>query len=290
MDKEVVRNAIGSLDGILSKAKRALQEVEYAAFGGWDNEGSYEHPIDAMVFHLEELHDYLLIVLEAAQLNDARNDLIKKWSEFEAHKSGLRHTKQFQDYETLESPALTYFERLIAALRTTVNSEITSEEAWKLALLEQILEDTAALVHRRQRPLVSEQDLKEIMTDYLSACFPDLVRKPEVSGYIKIFKPDGGINSLGAAIEFKLAHKKEQAVVAFTGVVEDTAGYKGSRHWTRFYAVLYQAKAYISKAQMQSELKRVNAAAWKAIVVNGDTAPKSRPRKEKPASTPRKSK
>src|SRR5437762_3134978 len=60
--------------------------------------------------------------------------------------------------------------------------------------------------------------------DYLSACFPDFRLNPPIGGTIKNFKPDCGIASVGAAIEFKLAHTKQQAIVSFTSVVEDTDG------------------------------------------------------------------
>ena len=56
--------------------------------------------------------------------------------------------------------------------------------------------------------------------------------------------------------------------------MEDTGGYKGSKDWTRFYAVMYQAKPFILKSQLQSDMKRIKAATWKAILINGDTKPK----------------
>ena len=79
MDKEVVKSAIGGVDALLSKAKRALREIEFTRFGGWDNEGSYESPEDAMVWHLHQLHDHLLVILEAAGMPEARAHLIARW-------------------------------------------------------------------------------------------------------------------------------------------------------------------------------------------------------------------
>ena len=91
-----------------------------------------------------------------------------------------------------------------------------------------------------------------------------------------------------AAIEFKIAHTEQQAVAAFTGVVEDVGGYKGSKDWTRFYAVMYQAKPFISKSQLDSDMKRIKAATWKAILWHGRTAPKVRRKFMAPASARRK--
>jgi hypothetical protein len=79
-----------------------------------------------------------------------------------------------------------------------------------------------------------------------------------------------------------MAHTKQQAVVNFTGVVEDAGGYKGSKDWTRFYAVMYQAKPFILKSHLQSDMKRIGAATWKAILVNGAIKPRARKKKAAP--------
>jgi hypothetical protein len=55
MDKDLVKNAIGGIDAILSKAKRALRELIYEKFGGGDDLGGYESPSDAMVYHFDQL-------------------------------------------------------------------------------------------------------------------------------------------------------------------------------------------------------------------------------------------
>jgi hypothetical protein len=109
------------------------------------------------------------------------------------------------------------------------------------------------------------------MHDYLSACFPDFRLNPPIGGTLKNFKPDCGIASVGAAVEFKIVHTEEQMAVAFSGVAEDTAGYKGSKDWTRFYAVIYQAQPFMLESQLRSDLKRIGAATWTPIVVNGPT-------------------
>jgi hypothetical protein len=282
MDSTVVRNAVGALDKLLSQTKSALWEVEREVYGdpGYgDVQGGYACPRFAMAGHLEELHDILLVVLEAAQMPEAWGSLVKAWRGFMSGKDGLRHTDDNDEFQNCESPALTFLDRQIHGLRMTVREEILSEEAWTLAKLEAMLEDTPALVHRRDKPPANEGDLQEIMHDYLSACFPDFRFNPPIGGTIKNFKPDCGIFDVGAAIEFKIAHSKQQAIVSFTGVVEDTGGYKGSKDWTRFYAVMYQAKPFILKSHLQSDMKRIGAATWKAILVNGDTKPKASKKK-----------
>jgi hypothetical protein len=283
MDSLIVKNAIGGLDKILSQARRALWEVGREIYVGYDEEaedqGGYADPRGALGANLEELHHILLVVLEAAQMPEARASLVKAWPKFTSVKDGLRHADEDHEYQDCTSPAFTFVERLIKALRMTVSQQITSEQAWTLARLEAMLEDTPGLVHRQDAPPADEADLQAIMHDYLSAAFPDFRKNPQIGGSIKNFVPDCGIASVGAAIEFKIAHTKKKAVTAFTGVVEDTGGYKGSKDWTRFYAVMYQAKPFILKSHLQSDMKRIGAATWKAILVNGATKPSARKKK-----------
>jgi hypothetical protein len=151
----------------------------------------------------------------------------------------------------------------------TVSDSISSEEAWTLSRLEAMLRDTSVLVHRRKNPPSNEPELQEIMHDYLKACFPDFRPNPPIGGSLKTFKPDCGVANVGAAIEFKFVRTEGEAAVAFSGIAEDSAGYKGSKDWTRFYAVIYQAQPFISETQLQNDLKRIGAVTWKAIVVNG---------------------
>ena len=279
MDIAVVRNALGSLDNLLSKARDAVWDIAREEFGVSAYEGElsgYAYPRRALKAFLEELHDVLLVVFEAAGMPETRSSLIDAWRGFTDGK-GLGHTKNDAEFENSESPALTFVERLIQGLRVTVSDEISSEEAWTLSRLEAMLRDTAVLVHRRQAPVATENNLQKVMHDYLRACFPDFRLNPPIGGTIKNFKPDCGIASVSAAIEFKIVHNKNEIAVAFSGVTEDTAGYKGSQDWTRFYAVIYQAEPFISESELRSDLKRIGAATWKAIVVNGPTMP--RPKK-----------
>lgn len=277
MNDAIARRAVGELEKLLRPAKRALWQVEREVFGDpgfGDDEGFYEYPRYAMESHLEDLYESLLIVLEAAEMPQTRRDLIGAWRRFKDAPEGLKRTVDDDDFQNCSSPALSYAERVVSALRMTVSEEVSNEQSLTLARLEAILEDTPGLVHRRGREPSREMDLQEVMHDYLSVCFPDFRKNPPIGGTLKNFEPDCGIASVGAAIEFKLAHNKEQAINSFSGVVEDVGGYKGSKDWTRFYAVMYQAKPFILKAHLKCDMTRIGAATWKAILVNGDTSPK----------------
>jgi len=209
MDNAVVKSAVGGLETLLRSAKRALWQVEREVFGdpGYgDDEGSYDYPRYSMEDYLAQLNDSLLVVLEAAVMPQARADLIRAWEGFKQRKDGLRYTDDNEEFQNCDSPALTYVERLVRSLRMTVSEEISSEESWTLSRLVAMLEDAPGLVHRRGKILTNEMDLQDVMHDYLSVCFPDFRKNPPIGGTLKNFVPDCGIASVGAAIEFKLAH------------------------------------------------------------------------------------
>jgi hypothetical protein len=220
---------------------------------------------------LLKLHDILLVVLEAVEMPEARASLAKAWKGFTSAQGGLQHTNDNGEFQSCQSPALTFLERLINGLRMTVNDEMSSEDAWTLSRLEAMLRDTPGLLHRRGISPKKESDLQEVMHDYLSACFPYFVPDPQIGGTLKNFKPDCGIANVGAAIEFKIVHTKEQIAVAFSGVAEDTSGYKGPKDWTRFYAVVYQDEPFMLESHLRSDMKRIGAATWTGFVVNAPT-------------------
>ena len=278
MKTEVVKNAIGTLDKLLSKAHEALSGFErdhfrLVTFG--DDKGGYEYPLEAMALYLQQLYDILLVVLEAAEMPDTRDSLVEAWARFTSSENSLLYTDNNDEFASCTSPAVTFLQGLIEGLRASVSDEISSEDAWTLSRLEAMLEDTAALVRRRGVRPGKEDDLQKIMHDYLFACFPDFRLNPPIGGSLKNFKPDCGIASVSAAIEFKIVHTKEEVAKAFSGIAEDTAGYKGSKDWTRFYAVIYQAQPFASKRQFRSDMKRIGAATWKTILVNGPTQKKT---------------
>ena len=119
MNESVLKNAIGSLEVLLGRAKDALWNIERNAFGdpGYGELGSYEHPESALASFLQETYAVLLVILEAAGMPETRASLIAAWQKFEADQ-GLLHTIDDPDLQNCESPALTFLERVIEGLRS----------------------------------------------------------------------------------------------------------------------------------------------------------------------------
>src|ERR1700675_1111013 len=169
----VVKNAAGELSKTLGDAEDALRQIEAEVFhlSISSERGVYDEPRVALGAILQELHDILLVVLEAAELPETRTSLLKSWSDFTSN--DLRKTIDDGQYENCTSPALDFLARIIHGIRISSTEGISSEEAWTLNRLEEILRDAAALHHRKNRAQKKAGDLQKVMHDYLQACFPD---------------------------------------------------------------------------------------------------------------------
>ena len=268
VNPSVLQNAVGGLDSILGKAKDALVQLEAETFH-YETEFGYEEPLGALGHFLDELGHTLSVVLEAAEMPEARRAMLKAWAVFKAGKDGLAKTVTEHGYGSLRSPAVTYAERLISALRMTVSREVSSEDIWVRRQLVRMLRDTAAIVRRDGRIPSNEIELQQVMHRYLRPAFSGFTAKIDISGSIKNFKPDCGVRPIGAAVEFKFVKSEAEVAQAFSGIAEDTAGYKGSKDWTDFYAVIYQADAFMLANDLEDDMRRIGAATWTPIIVNG---------------------
>jgi hypothetical protein len=223
----------------------------------------------------------LMVLLDAAEMSDTRLDLSEWWKRFAAKKDGLRTVIHDGEYQYSHSPALTYVERLIRTLEGCANEGPSGVQALEIRRLEWILERTAVLVHGRKDFPSTEPGLQKVMHDYLKAAFPDFVKKFQIPGGIKNFEPDCGIRDINAAIEFKFVRTQTAVATAISGVIEDIGGYRGSKDWTRFYSVFYQAHPFMTASEAAREITRAGGTAWTPYVVNGLTT-KKRPAKNPP--------
>jgi hypothetical protein len=94
--------------------------------------------------------------------------------------------------------------------------------------LEYCLRSTAKILNDQKVKPNREADVQRNMNHHLSSVFPDYIAKIVIAKPIKSFKPDGGVRSLKAAIEFKFATNKTEISRALSGITEDLTGYAGS--------------------------------------------------------------
>jgi hypothetical protein len=270
MDSEVIKNSFGQLESELETAREAASQIEQDKLHGY-SEGTagstYEFPDEALEHSLGNAYDTMALVLEAAGLTGTRAQLLKKRAEFE-NKGGLDAVEQITP-DALISPALSYIDNMLASLRAVVGQGPSALEAFELAKLEHILDETNWLVQKEGVTPTSEKQVRDVMHKYLEAYFPSYTRKLVLPKPIKSFVPDGGIADLKVGIEFKFAASDDEVKTELGGIYEDMTGYSGSADWTRFYTVLYQTKAFESVRRFKKAIS-LGGHQWKAILVTGD--------------------
>lgn len=283
VDKNVIVEAMGELDRELGEGRDALRQVESDVFG-YDaifQAGTFADPKAALGATLERLEGILEVVLEAAAMPETRLSLIKQWEKHQKGREGLQSLiKNHQDGYLISQPFET-LSAIVEGLRISVSKGMTSEQAFGLNRLEFILGETAVVFQRRGDKPTGELDIQRVMFEYLRTCFPDFTDKVVINGSVKNFAPDCGIRSLKAAVEFKFIGSKTEVPVALSGIVEDTAGYRGSPALAHCYSLIYQVKPFVSERRFHDDVKRVGAVEWRTIVVTGD-GQRGRKHKAKP--------
>ena len=115
-----------------------------------------------------------------------------------------------------------------------------------------------------------EDDIQRAVLDVLRYVFPDTIPNPHIAQVTKTYKPDFGIRSLKALVEFKFATSKAQAMENMGGVYGDMKGYAGSEDWSHCYSVFYMTDHFIGQEQIDAEWKTTaKNENWTPIVVFG---------------------
>jgi hypothetical protein len=262
-------NALNLLETLLGQATDAMNQLEGDLFGAPPYETEvigYESPADALESLLEDLKETTTIVLDGAGMDATIASLNTAWDQFKAKEHGLKALIEDQEGQYAYSVPLTYMRRLIGGLRSCTEDGPTAGE---LKRLEEMLRRTHVLVHGRKVIPTKEHDVQHVMHDYLQAAFLGFTTDVRIPKRLKTFKPDCGVIDLGAAVEFKIVHDRNEVATAITGVVQDIGGYQGSKDWNRFYSVFYEALPFMSEAEAQRDIERSGGHRWTAIVVNG---------------------
>src|SRR5579872_6247608 len=252
MDITPLKSALTDLERDLENARDVRYQIECEE-AGRQAKGGWEEPAEVLPSFLNSIYETLLVVFEAANLQQTRQQLVEKWAAFEKS-GGIGKTRYDQQYDYLESKPFEYMEKLVKNVRLLASGGLDTRDAYELAMLETILRKTPVLLRKRQVVPKNEKHIRDVMHDYLGAYFTQYKPEITITGILKDFKPDGGVRNLGAGIEFKFAATHAEVIRAMGGIFEDVSGYSGSLDWTRFYTVIYQTEAFESEDRIKSEL------------------------------------
>src|SRR5580704_1189377 len=104
MDISLVKAVLSGLDLKMERAREARRQIEREEGRKSKGEevnypdGSFEEPKEALVSLLEEIHEILLVELEALELHKTRQRFVEKWKNLEeAHEIGKMEYSQRYD-------------------------------------------------------------------------------------------------------------------------------------------------------------------------------------------------
>jgi hypothetical protein len=263
-----------AVDDELKEGRRLADGLSTFAFNRGpepSEEEDFEEEILATV--IARLYQRLLLVCDVLHLQGFLGNFSAGWGRYK-NPTSLRHMSWTGVFYC---PALEYladsFEALSAILPRTGPTAVSFD---RIGLLEQVLRGTPKLIRDRALHPSKELQIRDAVYSTLIHVFPDTVREVPIAQVSKIYKPDIGVRSLKAAIEYKFADSERDARLVLGQIYEDIHGYSGSADWSNFYAVVYMTDAFLTQAQVDAEWQMTDVPhSWKPILVTGTGARRS---------------
>jgi hypothetical protein len=263
------------IESDLEKADAARSQLENEILGS-RRAGGLELPQEALRGYLESAAARLAVALDIAGLPGSQAQLAERWKELSKKKDGVGNTQFHPDVDWLECQALSYLQNVISGIRVARGKDTDLTERYELNKLELLLEKIPHMLFAEHVIPQSEKEIRDVAHKYLEFYFTQYTRDVQIPGPIRPFKPDSGVINLKAAIEFKYAITREEIHREIGELFEDTSGYANSLDWRRFYFVLYQAQALISKDRLKAELEKASRKNWIPVLVSGAGTRKTR--------------
>lgn len=258
-----------AIDDELKEGRRLVDKIETIALYQ-DNQQNDEQQFtnEILATLISRLHQRILLTCDYFHLQSFLAHFQLTWASF---KNPI-HLKYNSYAGVLYCPALEYladaFESLAAIYPRPEGSIAVSFE--RMGILEQILRGTPKIIRDRQLSPSTEAEIRNAVYDTLIHVFPETVREVPIAQVSKAYKPDIGIRSLKAAVEYKFADSEEETRKLLGQIYEDIHGYAGSSDWINFFAVLYMTDAFLTQAQVDAEWQMTNVPhSWKPILVTG---------------------
>jgi hypothetical protein len=263
------------IESVLDKAEAARSQLENEILPSRQT-GGLELPQEALGAYLESATTRLAVALDIAELRGSQTQLAERWKEFSKAQFGVADTHFHHEVDWLECPALSYLQNLVAGIRVARGKDTDLSERYELNKLELLLEKVPHMLLAEKVTPQSEKEVRDVAHKYLELYFTHYTTDVQIQGPVRPFKPDSGVINLKAAIEFKFATTREEIHREIGQLFEDTSGYANSLDWRRFYFVLYQTQALISKDRLKAELEKASRKNWTPVLVSGDGARKKR--------------
>ncbi|WP_143137791.1 hypothetical protein [Burkholderia ubonensis] len=268
-----IKALLAHINGLLEEGYSCVGRIEAASYNlrhanDYDDE---EHNMEVGQFsaHLKKIYVSMCLLIESIGYKELLLDFKSGFKQFKKNLPELSFIPYVgEHYSEPLSYFWAYYENIIKLFDFEA---IEHSETKERALLMGILQNTGKIVYDRHVTPESEADVKNCVYQLLIHVFPDALREVPISQVTKVYKPDIGIKSLKAAVEYKYAVSEMEAKKIIGGIYEDIHGYGGSEDWKHFYAVLYMTEPFYTLQQIQAEFNSVGVGKnWIPILVHGN--------------------
>ncbi|GLS35446.1 hypothetical protein GCM10010869_10340 [Mesorhizobium tianshanense] len=248
---------------IENQAYKSMKELE-------QTDAAYDLAGVMFVYYVEKAFREIGMLAERLQLPQTKADLVER-------RKGLKKMTGSGLIEMLEdfySPVLGELNATFEAMAVMVDGSATTG----MSMLESILKNTAGIIDDQGLDPTKEGEIDDAIAKIVRYVFPDFVNKPQIDKAVINYKPDFGVKSLGALVEYKFAVDVKGVKVALEGISADMINYAGDPNWGKFYAVIYTTRPILHAERIEAHFTSStrDADRWSIIFVNGPGGPRTK--------------
>lgn len=270
-----------TLGAAWAACREMIQQIENQAYRSVEEldqtDTSYDLAEVAFVYNVERAFREIGMLAERLGLPQTKADLV-------ARRNGLKTMTGSGLIEMLEdfySPVLGELDATFQAMAVMVDGSATTG----MSMLESILRNTAGIIADQRLDADKELAVDQAIGKIVRYAFPDFVDKPQIDKAVVKYKPDFGVKSLGALVEYKFAIDETGVKVALDGISADMTNYAGDPNWGKYYAVIYTTQPILHASIIEEHFKSSlrDGDRWTIIFVNGPG--RQGPKTKDPAKT-----
>lgn len=244
------------IEQIENQAYKSLTELD-------ETDTSYDLAEVRFVYHIEKAFREIGMLAERLGLPQTKADLVRLRKSIKK----MNGSALISLLEEFYSPVLGELDDTFEAMAVMVDGSATTG----MSMLESILKNTAGIISDMGLEPEKELDVDHAIARIVRYTFPDFVNKPEISKVITNYKPEFGVKSLGALVEYKFAVDEPGVKVALEGISADMVNYAGDPNWGKFYAVIYTTHPILHADVVEEHFKSSfkHGDHWTIVFVNG---------------------
>lgn len=266
---ESLRSTFSSAEDARRKLSDILQHQDTESANDPENYELNEAQ-DSMKYWIEKAFRDLAILSERLNAPIMAREILKS-------RKGIKHLDSLirTDYDvSLHSEPLALARSYFDPLEVMVSGgEISG-----ITIFETILHNTAKIIKAAGIEPKKETQVYDEVYKVVEFAFRDATRSIELPKSVKTYKPDIGVRSLHAAVEYKYADTKEKVKVALDAIYSDMRTYAGHTDWRTFYGVIYMTGPFYTQKDIEHEWRLLRTdISWTPIVIVGPGGKKASP-------------